>query len=80
MDTALPQKFPFILDRNLAKANCTGNHVCTSCDNVVLGNYIYLRLMYLFTFFNVILISYHVYAIATYNKSIIVRKSSFLNL
>ena len=22
MDTALPQKFPFILDRNLAKANC----------------------------------------------------------
>ena len=37
MDTALPQKFPFILDRNLAKANCTGNHVCTSCDTVVLG-------------------------------------------
>ena len=38
MDTALPQKFPFILDRNLAKANCTGNHVCTSCDIVVLGH------------------------------------------
>ena len=37
MDTALPQKFPFILDRNLAKANCTGNRVCTSCDTVVLG-------------------------------------------
>ena len=36
MDTALPQKFPFILDSNLAKANCTGNHVCTSCDIVVL--------------------------------------------
>ena len=36
MDTALPQKFPFILDRNLAKANCTRNHVCTSCDTVVL--------------------------------------------
>ena len=36
MDTALPQKFPFILDRNLAKTNCTGNHVCTSCDTVVL--------------------------------------------
>ena len=36
MDTKLPQKFPFILDRNLAKANCTGNHVCTSCDRVVL--------------------------------------------
>ena len=38
MDTALPQKYPFILDRNLAKVNCTGNHVCTSCDIVVLGN------------------------------------------
>ena len=38
MDTALPQKFPFILDQNLAKANCTGNQVCTSCDTVVLGN------------------------------------------
>ena len=37
MDTALPQKFPFILDRNLAKANCTGNRVCMSCDTVVLG-------------------------------------------
>ena len=36
MDTALPQKFPFILDRNLAKANGTGNHVCMSCDTVVL--------------------------------------------
>ena len=36
MDTALPQKFPFILDRNLAKANCTENLVCTSCDTVVL--------------------------------------------
>ena len=37
MDTALSQKFPFILDRNLAKANSTGNRVCTSCDTVVLG-------------------------------------------
>ena len=37
MDTALTQKFPFILDRNLAKANCTGNRVCTSCDTVVLA-------------------------------------------
>ena len=37
MDTALPQKFPFILDRILAKANCTGNRVCTSCDIVVYG-------------------------------------------
>ena len=37
MDTALTQKFPFILDRNLAKANCTENQVCTSCDIVVLG-------------------------------------------
>ena len=37
MDTALLRFFPFILDRNLAKANCTGNHVCSSCDKVVLG-------------------------------------------
>ena len=37
MDTALTQKFPFILDRNLAKANSTENHVCMSCDTVVLG-------------------------------------------
>ena len=36
MDTALPQKISFILDRNLAKANCTENHVCTSCNKVVL--------------------------------------------
>ena len=36
MDTALPQKIPFILDRNLAKANCTEDRVCTSCDKVVL--------------------------------------------
>ena len=42
MDTALQQKFPFILDRNLAKANCTGNRVCTPCDIVVLGFYIYM--------------------------------------
>ena len=38
MDTALPQKSPFILDRNLAKANCTGNRVCTSRDTVVLDS------------------------------------------
>ena len=36
MDTALPQKFLFILDSNLAKANCTGNRVCMSCDTVVI--------------------------------------------
>ena len=41
MDTALPQKIPFILDRNLAKANCTEDRVCTSCDKVVLDIYIY---------------------------------------
>ena len=43
MDTALSQKFPFILDRNLAKANCTGNRICTSCDIEVLsaGQYFY---------------------------------------
>ena len=37
MDTALPQKFPFILDRNLGEchtANCTETWVCTSCDTV----------------------------------------------
>ena len=38
MDTALHQKFPFILDRNLTKANCTENRVCTSCDTVVLAH------------------------------------------
>ena len=37
MDTALLQKFPFILYTNLAKANCTDNRVCTSCDIVVFG-------------------------------------------
>ena len=37
MDTALPQKCLFILDRNLAKANSTRNRVCTSSDTVVLG-------------------------------------------
>ena len=37
MNTALNQKFPFILDINLAKANGTENHVCTSCDTVVLA-------------------------------------------
>ena len=41
MDTALPQNFSFILDRNLAKANCTENRVCTSCDKVVLDIYVY---------------------------------------
>ena len=48
MDTALTQKFPFILDRNLAKANCTENRVCTSCDIVVLSssskNYIFMNI------------------------------------
>ena len=28
--------YSYILDRNLAKANCTVNLVCTSCDTVVL--------------------------------------------
>ena len=40
MDAALSQKFPFILDRSLAEANCAENQVCTFCDTVVLGNYI----------------------------------------
>ena len=38
MDTELTQKFPFILDRNLAKAKCTGNRFYTSCDKVVLDS------------------------------------------
>ena len=48
MDTALPQKLPFILDRNSAKANCTEDRVCTSCDTVVLGSYIYIYI-YIYT-------------------------------
>ena len=40
MDTALPQKFPFILDRNLAKANCTETRVCTSCDIEFFGEHV----------------------------------------
>ena len=36
MDALLPQKIPFILDSNLAKANCTEDRVWTSCDTVVL--------------------------------------------
>ena len=38
MDTALPQKFLFILDRNLVNANCTGNRICTSSDIEVLDS------------------------------------------
>ena len=35
MDTALTQKFPFIFDGNLSKANCTGNRVYQySCNRV----------------------------------------------
>ena len=37
MILALHLKNSFILDRNLAKANCTENRVCTSCDIIVLG-------------------------------------------
>ena len=37
MILSLHLKFPFILNRNLMKANCTENRVCTSCDIVVLG-------------------------------------------
>ena len=33
--------------------------------------------MYLFAFFNVILIAYHVYAIAAYNKIIIIVGKSY---
>ena len=46
MDTQLPQKFRFNLDRNLAKANVRENNVCTSCDTVVLDpTYISRRLL-----------------------------------
>ena len=48
MNTALPQKFPFILDRNLAKANCTENHVCTPCDIVVLGSHNFVGRIFIF--------------------------------
>ena len=41
-DTGTVLKISFILDRNLAKANCTEDHVCTSCDKVVLVSDIYL--------------------------------------
>ena len=37
MDTALRQKFSFILDRNLAKANYAEKRVYASCDEVVLA-------------------------------------------
>ena len=47
MDTALPQKFPFILDRNLAKANCSEKRICTSWDIVVLAGYHNLELIFL---------------------------------
>ena len=43
MDTAFPQKIPFILDRNLEKANCTEDRICTSCDKVVLGQNIFMH-------------------------------------
>ena len=36
--------------------------------------------MYLFAFFNVILIAYHVYAIDEYNKSTMLEKVFFYNL
>ena len=36
-DTGTVLKIPFILDRNLAKANCTEDRVCMSCNKVVLG-------------------------------------------
>ena len=50
MDTALHQKIPFILDRNLAKANCTGNRVCTSCDTLVLGEQAFPFNLFSYTF------------------------------
>ena len=40
------KNFPFILDRNLAKANFTENHVCTSCDTWWQSNNITLRMVF----------------------------------
>ena len=37
-DTGTVLKIPFILDRNLAKANCAENQVCTSCNTVILAS------------------------------------------
>ena len=49
LETSLPQKFPLILYRNLAKASCTENQVCTSCDTVeVLGPFVYCDLFQMF--------------------------------
>ena len=53
MDTALTQKNTFILDKNLTKANCTGNRVCTSCDIEVLALKLNIRIqmsLYLIVF------------------------------
>ena len=42
-DTGTVLKIPFILDRNLAKANCTEDRVCMSCNKVVLGKGLKIR-------------------------------------
>ena len=46
---SIPSKIPFILDRKLAKANCTEDRFCTSCNKVVHGLNIYLcNYMYIY--------------------------------
>ena len=47
MILALYEKFPFILDRNLAKEN----QVCTSCDTVVFEINIFLSIFVLILIF-----------------------------
>ena len=61
MDTALPQKFPFILDRNLAEAKCTENRVCTSCDKVVLGKKVICMGKYIVISINSVIVIYFQY-------------------
>ena len=64
-DTGTVFNFSFILDRNLAKANCTENHVCTSCDTVVLGSlikfssYLYSQENFVFQWMRVFVASKH---------------------
>ena len=48
MDTALTQKFPFILDRNLAKANCTENHVSPVLIYIINDRYSRITRLHIF--------------------------------
>ena len=78
MDTALPQKFPFILDRNLAKANCKEDRVCTSCDKVVLGFSINEVQTYKMESF--VLVSYCLFYMKSLNFFLVLKKLHFIFL